>query len=261
MIRKLVESDRGVALDFLSKEPSINLFIIGDIEIYGFHNDFQEVYGQFDDEKLEGVLLRFHENFIPYWKKKDFNSEGFKQIIRNAEGKIMISGKESIVKNFCNIFTESSVRTTYFCELKDDNQLNVSRENILKAKDSDSEKIFNFIDSIEEFTGLGNSKERIESVLRTQAGRIYYMESEEGEVITVSQTTAENSKSAMIVGVATKKDYRKKGLMTKCLSTLCKDVLDEGKILCLFYDNPKAGNVYLKLGFKSIDNWIMIIKK
>ena len=37
-------------------------------------------------------------------------------------------------------------------------------------------------------------------------------------MLTVSQTTAENSKSAMVVGVATRKGYRGKGLMSECLS-------------------------------------------
>lgn len=78
---------------------------------------------------------------------------------------------------------------------------------------------------------------------------------------TVAQTTAENSKSAMVVGVATRKDCRGKGLMSQCLSKLCRDVLAEGKSLCLFYDNPKAGRVYHKLGFVSIDKWAMLIEE
>ena len=84
------------------------------------------------------------------------------------------------------------------------------------------------------------------------------MEDSDGQMMSVSQTTAENSRSAMIVGVATAKAYRNRGLMRVCLSKLCADVLSEGKTLCLFYDNPKAGSVYHKLGFESIDKWVMI---
>ncbi len=74
----------------------------------------------------------------------------------------------------------------------------------------------------------------------------------------VAQTTAENSMSAMVVGVATLKEYRKKGLMSKCLSKLCYDLLNEGKTLCLFYDNPKAGRIYHALGFETLDKWSMV---
>ena len=36
MIRQLMEEDRKVTLDFVSLKPAENLFIIGDIEAYGF---------------------------------------------------------------------------------------------------------------------------------------------------------------------------------------------------------------------------------
>ena len=64
----------------------------------------------------------------------------------------------------------------------------------------------------------------------------------------------------MVVGVATREDYRKKGLVSKCMSKLCYDYLKEGKTLCLFYDNPEAGKIYKRLGFKEIEKWIMINK-
>src|SRR6056297_3039340 len=101
MIRKLEEKDRKETLDFLSEEPSINLFAIGDIESFGFNEDFQDVWGQFDDNKLTGVLLRYNQNFIPYWKKDDFNPEKFIDIIKNSHIKEkIISGKKRILKNF-----------------------------------------------------------------------------------------------------------------------------------------------------------------
>lgn len=100
--------------------------------------------------------------------------------------------------------------------------------------------------------------DRIEHKIKTKTGRIYYIENDNGEIVSIAQTTAENSKSAMVVGVATLEGYRGLGYMSKCLSTLCKDVTAEGKTLCLFYDNPMAGRIYHRLGFKTIDNWMMI---
>lgn len=66
MIRKLKESDRQISLNFLSEEPAINLFIIGDIENNGFDEDFQELWGSFNENNdLVGILLRYHESFVP----------------------------------------------------------------------------------------------------------------------------------------------------------------------------------------------------
>ena len=82
MIRKLTENDRKMTLEFLNDEPAINLFIIGDIENFGFDEDFQEIWGNFDDlNQLQGVLLRFNENFIPYYKNANFDITDFRNII------------------------------------------------------------------------------------------------------------------------------------------------------------------------------------
>jgi len=32
-------------------------------------------------------------------------------------------------------------------------------------------------------------------------------------------------------------------------------VLQEGKVLCLFYDNPEAGKIYKRLGYVDIGKW------
>lgn len=43
MIRKLTKSDHEQVLTFLKEEAAINLFIIGDIEAFGYDADFQEL--------------------------------------------------------------------------------------------------------------------------------------------------------------------------------------------------------------------------
>ncbi len=46
MVRKLGEKDRAEVMEYVSAEPSINLFIIGDIELVGFDKDFAKAtYG------------------------------------------------------------------------------------------------------------------------------------------------------------------------------------------------------------------------
>jgi predicted GNAT family acetyltransferase len=61
----------------------------------------------------------------------------------------------------------------------------------------------------------------------------------------------------MIVGVCSHPEKRNQGLASLCMEALCHDILAEGKTLCLFYDNPKAGSIYKRLGFKDIGLWSM----
>jgi len=131
---------------------------------------------------------------------------------------------------------------------------------IKEAVLEDAKRISDLLNEIEEFKEFSYTPEGIERILSSHCGRIYYTESENGILQNVVQTTAENSFSAMVVGVATRKAYRHQGLLRSTLSKLCYDMITkEHKSLCLFYDNPEAGKVYHSVGFKSIDSWIMLI--
>ena len=124
MIRKLTEDDRKKTFEFLSDEPAINLFVIGDIECFGFDEDFQELWGSFNDlNHLEGVLLRFNESYIPYYKDTNFDSTDFRNIITADSRKKIVSGKESIVKQFRGILKNPKEKSMYFCELKEVSKL------------------------------------------------------------------------------------------------------------------------------------------
>ena len=58
----------------------------------------------------------------------------------------------------------------------------------------------------------------------------------------MAKTTLENRTHAMIVGVGTHPN-------------LCREIINENKIPCLFYDNIEAGKIYSKLGFKEKGYW------
>ncbi|MGL5312934.1 MAG: GNAT family N-acetyltransferase [Peptostreptococcaceae bacterium] len=260
MIRKLNELDKEKVLRYVSKQPSINLFLIGDIEQFGFDKDFQELWGKFDEEdNLKGVLLRYTNNFIPYYEDINEDLSGFKDIIKSFDGKVMISGKAELIEQFKDVISDYTERKTYFCELRDNRNLLTWDESVRLAVPDDANRVYDLLYTIEEFIAEHNT-EKIKDRLEDKSIRVYYIENDKDEMISVSQTTAENSQSAMVVGVATRKGYREQGHMGKCLSRLCTDLLSEGKTLCLFYDNPKAGKVYHKLGFKEIGIWTMLVE-
>lgn len=261
IILKLSEEYREKVLNYLSKEPNVNLFIIGDIEQHGFDKEFQEIWGKFDEKNnLKGVLLRYLNNFIPYISDLNEDVSDFKKIINSYKGKRIISGKEIIINKFKYIFPEFEEKSTHLCELKNNNNLTQWNYNIKEAREEDSQKIYDLMGTIEEFS-VKESVNTIRSRIKDNSKIAYYIENENKDIITIAQITAENSKSAMVIGVATKKEYRGQGYMSQCLSKLCNDFINMGKTLCLFYDNPKAGKVYHRLGFKEIGIWTMLLEK
>lgn len=112
--------------------------------------------------------------------------------------------------------------------------------------------------SIPEFSTGTFSVEGRERAEKFKTGRTYIIRDEQGVMVSSASTTAENSQSAMIVGVGTRPGYGKKGYATHCMLKLCRDLLAEGKSICLFYDNPAAGRIYKRIGFEDIGFWSMV---
>ncbi|WP_442593953.1 GNAT family N-acetyltransferase [Neobacillus sp. D3-1R] len=257
MIQKLTKQHHDEVMKFLSTEPSINLFIIGDIEAFGYETDFQELWGELDEKnEIKAVLLRFYNSFIPY-AKADFDIDGFLTIMHSRHEKLMLSGKADIVEKFENRgLSLGKKQVTYFAECKSDKYLGQSHLEIKKATINDIDRIIELRSTIEEFMVNPNAKEMLLSSMQSNTARTYYTE-ENGKITACVSTTAENSLSAMIVGVCTRKEYRRKGLATGIMQKLFKEILEEGKVLCLFYDNPEAGKIYKRLGFIDIGQWTM----
>ena len=256
MIRRLTEDDRELLMALLRKEPALNLFIIGDVENFGFEQDFMTLWGEIDSTngRMKAVLLRFYRSYLPY-ADGPFDIEGFATIMRKDNDIHMISGVTKVVK----AFDFKQEKQLYFAELKEMNPkikaTNSSTENIKKATVQDVEAICSLTDTIEEFeSSRDGSRTSLRKTLASGTGRTYYMKRED-QVIATASTSAENSMSAMIVGVATHQAFREQGLATSVVAQLCTDLLHEGKSLCLFYDNPHAGIIYKRLGFQDIGSW------
>ncbi|MFC0522134.1 GNAT family N-acetyltransferase [Pontibacillus salicampi] len=259
MIRTMTHRDHIQAMELLHMKPSENLFIIGDIEAYGYEQEFQTLWGDYaPDGTLRGVLLKYEQNFIPYapdW----FDAEGFAHILNNDPNFRILSGLDGItsqVKPFVKRNPDKS-RLLYYakCDSKDSLQLASIDANIEKATVTDIDSILHLHSEIEEFAS-STTKEEMKRNMENGLTRTYYIK-DDGIIVSSVSTAAENSQSAMIIGVCTLPSYKRQGLATQSMTKLCYDMLEEGKELCLFYDNPSAGNIYKRIGFRDIDKWAM----
>ncbi|PKR86885.1 GNAT family N-acetyltransferase [Heyndrickxia camelliae] len=259
MIKKLTTLDHEQVMKFLMDEPSLNLFIIGDIEAFGYDCDFQDIWGDFAETgELRGVLLRYYHSYIPYGKD-NFDLNGFVDILtRDPEFKL--SGIERIIDRFEEAIEGDLGRkqVTYFCECRKaqfkGESANLS--SVKKANLEDIDRILELRTKIQEFVPNPHAKEMMIKGMEIGKARTYYIDAE-GEMVASASTTAENSISAMIVGVCTAPEHRKQGYASLVMEKLMADILEEGKTLCLFYDNPEAGRIYKRLGFEDIGKWTM----
>lgn len=261
MIRKLNESDREALMKLTGQEPAINLFIIGDVENFGFDQDFMELWGEFDSRgELIAVLLRFYRSYLPY-AGGAFDAGGFAELLRGHKEAEMISGSSDIVHAFRGKLEFREEKEMLFAELvamNDEIRTAASAQpGIQKATVHDVEAICSLTDQIKEFAGSSeDSRNSLHKTLESGTGRTYFVE-QDGKVVATASTSAENSRSAMLIAVATHPDYRGRRLATGVVAQLCTDLLEEGKSLCLFYNNPQAGVIYKRLGFRDIGTWSM----
>lgn len=262
MIRLLTEQDRERVLKYLYQDPAYNIFIIGDIEAFGFDKPFQRIYAEFDDEKLLSVFLRYRDSAIYYADTLRFNKDYLD--IFDKDSFSYISGKTHLM-NLIKPYLESYKNFhTYFCEAKTlvvdvNSHLDIKR---MTTKE-DAYKVYDLVSTVEEFAAFHQDKEAYaDAKLKSMAmGMTLYLEEDNRAISTVA-TTAETTQNAMVVAVATHKDARNKGYASKLMQALMHEYLiKKQKRLCLFYDNPSAGKIYQRLGFETIGTWDMYKKQ
>lgn len=255
MIKKLNMKNNNELLKFLLREKEWNLFMIGDLLNYGFDEEFLDYWGEYDrGNQLKSVLMRYYDSFIIYAQRK-FDSKAFAEIMNKYEYKIL-SGEKNTVNQMEKNIVANQKRQTYYAVLKNKEKLPSVDINIIEeTKISDLQSLISLQEhKIDEFDNPP-SIDRIERRYSSHTGRGFHIKNEEGDIISSVETSAENNYAAMIIGVCTHPDYRHKGYATQLLIKTCEELLDEGKSLCLFYDNPSAGKIYKRIGFEEIGIW------
>ena len=259
IVKQLTERERNLTLNFLNQEPALNLFIIGDILDYGFDSVIQTLWGAFDEtNQLTGVLLRYRQNYIPYFIDDNFDLSLFASIIKQDSYAREISGAKHLIEKLLPYIDYSTHRSLYFCELKKLVPFNQVMFPVSNATLADVDSLMNMLELITEFKGIARSTNAIKKRVLSDDGRIYLIKNENDEVISTAGVATQTPTAAMIVSVATHPSYRGRGLVSACMTTLCEDLVNDNKRPCLFYDNPAAGSIYHKLGFETIGMWSMV---
>jgi predicted GNAT family acetyltransferase len=261
MLSRAVEKDRRAILDYLKDEPSINLFMIGDIERFGFDSEFQEVWYQGSQEDISGVVLRYHDNFILYTKTVLDTKELLSLLTKYKVG--VISGKAKVVDPFYSLVqSDYTYLAMNFAELRKPECLSTATSDVEVASLMDTQEIATMYGQIKEFEHLYSSdvKERrlqIENRITSGEGK-HLMIRKEGKIVSHANTAAETQSSAMIGGVMTLASHRRCGFAKQLISKIGHDLIMQKKTACLFYSGLGPEKLIKNLGFEDIDKWIVL---
>lgn len=257
---KANETHKDSIIGYLMKEPDINLFIMGDIENYGLNFPELEIWIERNADGVSAILMRFYDSLVFSASGEDFDKMEFANLIKSLDHQVL-SGQEealAILDDQLEYRQRKSMNLSRLSKETYHSQNLSCHENLKKFSLRDTDSLIALRETIEEFESSPN-RELIESEFEQGFARGYCVV-KDGKMLSMAQTSAENSRSAMVVGVCTHKEHRGKGLANQCLHKLCQEVLSEGKNLCLFYDNPIAAEMYIKMGFKDIAKWRMNVR-
>lgn len=262
-MQKLYEKDREAIFRYIEKEPEYNLFIFGDIENFGVDSEDVELFAHVIDDRYDSLILRYREYYIFYSQIDSFEISPVVEFLAKKQVR-NLSGKGKALDRIMPSFHIINSKSTYLSKIDSVHLIGSVPEDIQikEFTEEDAYDIVEFYTTIDEFSNdyIDHREEQTETVkfgLR-KGGRglgAYYNEKLIGTVM----TAAENSISAMAIGVAVDPKFRQKGIASYLVSDLCQRCINDGmKFLCLFYDNPKAGSIYRRIGFKEIGTYNII---
>lgn len=256
LIYKCDENQREELLNFLYKEPSINLFAIGDIETYGFDHFNLDVWAYVDSkDTISGVLVRYKNNVMPIHGKEFEGIDTFIPLIQSLTP-VHISGSEDAIAQYEEEFENYEKEESYLAECK---ELEIESPLLQQVLPLSKEDIDSYLNCLRE-AGMENlpSAEEVADELERNLNAIQVIKDDTGKIVSTGRIAVETKLSAMIIAVGTIESYRKQGYATAVVAALVNDCIRNNKTACLFYSNPDAGRMYQHLGFKDTQKWIML---
>ena len=252
MIQRLNNTYHKKVIEYLYREKEVNIFLISDIERYGYDSYFFSIYGGINKNgEIEGLLLKCFE-FIIFYAYDEFDVDEFASFINESDCE-EVCGKSEVLEKLEKKIDLKRFRKVNIFKLSKLSQLPIYKEDNIKLKKirfGNLNKIVRLYEEIDEFENT--TVDNIKASLKT--GRGYCVE-RDGKVESMAKTTSENKTNAMIIGVGTHPKYRNRSYASKCLIKICNELIQERKIPCLFCDNEKASEIYEKVGFEKIGYW------
>jgi len=262
MIKKLNPKYKKQVLDFCYERERENLFIIGSFKNY--KNNFKEndFYGYFDNKKLIGlgVYFRRFNNFVINTGRKKVIEELLDYIIADGIKIGFIAAfkryTQPIVERLQKIYgikpkKRLSPSTVFTMSKKDFTDYSKGTEEFATKKDVDEILKFTYGTKQEDITDKNRKKIffKNEFLLRIN-----------DKIVSKANVHGVSDSYFQIGGVGTLKNYRRKGYAAQVISFLCKYYFKQGiKYALLFTDNKNiaAQNLYKKLGFKPVDEFMI----
>ena len=229
-------------------------------ETYGFDSEKVQNWGTFaeDGKTLCGIMTRFGNTIVAV--DEDGRSAAlFALTVDNERGLAGMRGFAPLVgaigEQLCR-YAPRQQDASHFLQLED--PVSTSLELLNRArraslKDLDALALL-YTNAGEMYRNRTNIHAKLTND-RVFIAERYDVRSGMTQIVSCALTNVEGTEAGVIGGVYTMPVMRGRGYAEAVTSALCYDLQRDGKMPCLYYENPIAGRVYSKLGFVKRDEW------
>lgn len=258
---KLTLQDHEKVLELISDELIHYQFLISDLLDNNYQSDSFQVFGEFDHEGRLASILVNNFNNLTYYAKTDRSVDVYLDTIKNCNF-TQISGPSWLVEKLIPYVKVSNDTLSYLGVVKEVKAKRRYFNLPLQTINNEAEigMQYDLLASASEFNMQISREEYIQKEiarLRASNDRTVFL-SIEDKMVSSCSTIRESRNSAIIIGVVTHPSYRGNGYGTEVLIGLFDQLLQEGKYPYLFYNNPAARSVYLKLGMTEVCEWRVV---
>jgi len=259
MTRKLTIKDKKQILDFCYKSEKENLFVIGSFKFY--KNPFKEniYWGYFENKKITGLAVYFGRfgNFVINAPKTTIINE---LLDEGMDEQIKIEAVAAFKKYAKPMLLRLKQKYKLIPKKHSDEYvLILNKKNFKDFSEGDERQA---------------AKKDIDELARLNSGINFINESERkkifpknefiirknGKIISKANLHGVSKNYFQIGGVVTLKKYRREGYAQRVVSSLCNFHFNKGLKYGLLFtgkNNFAAQNLYKKLGFKLVDEFII----
>lgn len=263
MIRVLTHEDKERVLDLLYEQKELNVYLIADIENLGFQGRSQQRYGEFHGDSLVGIASQ-NRRYVTFYQVHDEVNPTWFDLMKTWDV-YFISGEKRLLDQFQEAFDWHLDDMVYTCSSDFERDATIDYTPVRELKtELEARQVYKFLSTIEELYSVQvqNEDEYVRYLMMNsgERGTTAFIV-DEGEVVASASVVLESTDHAMIVGVATHPDYRRHGY-GKTLMHYLMDLYTQkkDKIVCLYYDDPRAEKLYIRYGFKPLAQWVMLVK-
>lgn len=260
LVRLLRAADAPLLEDLYRKDPLRFLTPRMNLEVFGFEGAMIRAWGAFtpDGQALNGILLRFNNTAI-IADLEGSAASAFAPTVDGETGLFGVRGTmETVRKLRANLrrYTTNGLEQSVYMRLAVPPRCPPATLGLARpARPEDLDMLAALYAGA--YT-MYRTRDNVQAKLVET--RVFVVEEKAtgrspARISACALLNMEGRDAGLIGGVFTAPLARGKGYAGACTAALCLDLQRDGKLPCLFYENPIAGRVYRRLGFEEIGQW------